>query len=176
MFKSTAALGVAVLISASAWGQEVRNFDDWAMSYSTEGTPFILTRNDSGSLFGQWCDAEESSCYWILASQTPCKKGNEAPALVSAEGGVTAITTICSTPITVAGKLMYRVLLSPFDDMEKIIKGGARISFALAVENDNFRVIRYSLKGVSLANLAMNRAKLELAQKLNKKTTRDVTL
>lgn len=66
-------------------------------------------------------------------------------------------------------------MLSPFDTLELVAKRGDRISFAVAIEGDTFRVFRFSTKGVPAALFWMDGAKARHVNR-KQKSTSDVNL
>ncbi len=163
---------VALAAHGAARGEA---FLDWFGTIGQNGLPFIATVNDSNSYLGQWCEGDVQKCFWLLVTKLPCKTGTSAPALVNSSAGVTVITATCAGVLQISGETYYRNALSTFDAVESVLKKNERISFALAIEDDSFRVFRFSAKGVPAALFWMAAEKTKQADK-KQKTTSDVTL
>jgi hypothetical protein len=46
---------------------------------------------------------------------------------------------------------LYRYIFSEFDTVDKIVKESTRVGFAVPLQSDNFRVVRFDLKGANRA-------------------------
>lgn len=154
---------------------------DWMVGLDNNGRPYMSTINESGNLFGKFCDFEEGSCFWLLAMpDASCEQRSEYPVLVSVGSGAFSSSITCSTPVVYEGKTVYRSLLSNPDDMDKYVSQPGRIGFAVPMVAGTFKAIRFSLTGASSAFVrfdelvkAASKAQNERKQRAG---TKDVTL
>lgn len=168
---------LTVLIVTFTSSSSSQTYGSWTVGTGSDGMPFVVTTNDSGAMLGKWCTATSATCFWMLVTTQPkCQEGAMPPMLVNAAGlGAKAINSTCVQPITISGQINYRLLLAPHDDVENIVSGATKIGFAMALEEDGFRVIRFSLNGSSLA-LTRWSVLAEKAVKVINQGTRDQSL
>lgn len=140
-----------------------------------------MTANESGNLFGQWCDLEELSCFWMIATlATTCEQSAEYPILGNTSDGSFHTSMTCSTPKKFNGKTYHRSLLSGPDQLDKMTSQTGRIGFAVPMAAASFKAIRFSVTGASDAlarfsvlGVAARKRQLEKRQRTG---TKDVTL
>jgi hypothetical protein len=165
--KHTIALALA-LVSMSAHGQTI---GDW--SYQVKRPFYAGTLNDSGHVFGQWCDVDAGSCIYVLVLSTRCDEDESYPVLVNSDTSSLSTTLVCRGRLE-SGK--YRYSLGNFDDIDAIVRKAKRVGIAIPLEGDQFRVVRFSLEG-ALASLTIMRASAEKAVPVQPtKSTRDQRL
>jgi hypothetical protein len=128
-----------------------QTFGDWFVEPENNAKPFLFTANDSGGIFGKWCDAKEGHCFWLLALKTSCATGASAPALLSFGGEVTSVQLTCFGELMIANERYYRYTVSNPDTVDRGVLGSSRVSFAMALEADNFRVMRFNTSGARAA-------------------------
>ncbi|WP_382321315.1 hypothetical protein ACFJGX_11160 [Hydrogenophaga sp. UC242_50] len=131
---------------------------------------YAATINDSGAVLGQYCFFEDESCYWILANNIGCEEGEIYPALTSSEITSSSIEMVCGGKLS-EGKTRY--FLKPFDTIEKISQGSKYIGIAIAMDDGQFRVNRFDLRG---ATAAMKRATELFHKTPRRSSTKDRTL
>lgn len=145
---------------------------DWA--YSLTETYYAATINDSGSAFGQWCDTDEASCFYMVAMKTRCDSDDAYPALINTDSGALSVKLICK------GKHkerdLYRYVISDFSKVDTLVKSGKRVGIAIPIDSDEFRVIRFSLDGASVAVTAMRSAVSASVNNPGRRDTRDKRL
>lgn len=159
-----------VFASAAASAQWTHGIDD-------EKMPYMAVANDSGNLFGQWCNKEDLACFWMIVTKTKCEQGSSIPGLLNspANNGATSVRLLCSKPTTFRGEAYHRMLVAPFDNVTTLVKGQSRISLAVPMADGSFTVMRYDISGI---DAAIRRIDLEKAQFLEnqKNSTRDQRL
>lgn len=131
---------------------------------------YAATLNSSGHLIGQYCFFKSGDCKYLLGAGITCTEGNEYPALINSTSGSTHVTIICG------GKVGDQnvFLLSPFDDIDSIIRNADRIGIAVPMENDKFKVSRFSLSGSTHAIESMrSSAEKKMSKKPVKSTVAD---
>lgn len=148
----------------------------WNSGKDQEGLPYTFTINDSGNMFGQWCSKEAEACYWMLASQRTCEPGIEIPSVINTEGGAVAISLKCLSSTVIAGKLYYRLVMSPFETVRSALQGQARIAIATPMQDVSFTVMRFDTTGVDAALSRMDTAKRIYFETESKKSTKDQRL
>lgn len=161
---------VATALTASA--VQAESFGAWYVGLTDENVPMMFVTNDSGNLFGKWCDAGEASCYWLLVTKTMCEKGSAAPLLINVNSGAMTTTNTCLGERAVGGDKMYRTVLHKPDEIDKIVRENESIAIALALEGGNFRVLRFDL---SQGRSALNRWE-QLTKTMSPTSTKDKTL
>ncbi|MBV9360122.1 MAG: hypothetical protein JO292_01905 [Betaproteobacteria bacterium] len=113
---------------------------------------FAITANDSGGLFGQYCVLAASSCVYVVAFLTGCESGSRYPVLANTDAGSTQLEVKCDGQLTAPGVAgLYRYVFIDFDVIDKVVKGATRVGFAFPLHGDQFKVIRFSLKGANEA-------------------------
>ena len=167
------ALAIACVLTCGAQDATV---GDWTFGTATDGTPYTYTMNESGGVFGQWCDGTEGSCFWVVASTSRCADNVQYPVIVNGATTSFAATFICSGTVQLSGKTHYRYVLSPFDSVQSAVMQGARIGIAIPMTGEEFRVLRFSLNGAAFMSQKMDSAKLIFWENKSKKSTRDLRL
>jgi hypothetical protein len=124
---------------------------DWIYGVSdNRATFYAFTTNDSGSVFGEWCSASTGKCLWMVGMTASCNEESSAyPILANADGGAGPVSIICG------GKLentdFYRYQFSSWKDLEALLKDATQIGFAIPLKAGQFRVVRFSLNGLTAA-------------------------
>jgi len=123
---------------------------DWSAGIDSKSGEFVYaaTVNDSGSLFGQYCFKSNKSCLYLLAMTVACNPGNKYPVLVNSDIGSYVLQIYCFDKFKDG---LYRYSFTNFDDIDGIVKRASRVGFAVPMEGDQFKVIRFSLFGANKA-------------------------
>src|SRR5437667_8824905 len=141
-----AVMGGVELVSAQAFGE-------WAVDIKDPNVFFAVTLNDSDHLIGQYCYTSEHSCVWLLAMSTRCKKGDTYPVLANSDAGAASLQLLCDGQLENGH---YRYVFTGFDDVDKLVRDSkTRIGFAFPMEGDEFRVVRFDLRGAEKALTTM---------------------
>lgn len=134
-------------------------FGEWSVDLTNDRAYlFAATANDSGAVFGQYCQLEESTCYWVLGIATSCERGNSYPVLANTQGSAAPLTVICDGQLSSG---LYRYVFKPFDTVDGLLLNMPRIGFAFPLTGDQFRVVRFSLDG---AHRAVNTLRQQVLQ------------
>lgn len=149
-----------------------QQFGDWGTSYSKDGDfVFAATMNDSDALLGQYCYFKEDACLWMLGTRTRCAENHKYPVLANSESGSFPLEIYCT------GKVSNGSYLYAFTDCESIsdmVSKGSMVGFAIPLLSDQFKVVRFSLRG---ANSAINKMSSSFKTRLPTKIgTRDKIL
>ncbi|HEX4879692.1 MAG TPA: hypothetical protein VFV39_07605 [Limnobacter sp.] len=135
---------------------QAANFGSWFNDITNSGDAvFSATMNDSGNLLGQYCYLEQGNCVWLLGMDTACKEGDKYVVLANSDTGAAHISVYCGGQLKSG---TYQYIFSEFDAVDNIVKEGARVGFAVPLQRDNFRVVRFDLKGSKQAITAMQTA------------------
>jgi hypothetical protein len=129
---------------------------DWI--YEVSVPHYAATINDSGNIFGQWCDTSEGSCFYLLAMPTRCEDEASYPVLVNSDMGSLTTTLVCRGKLD--GRNLYRYVMANFDDIDNLVRKSRRVGIAMPLEGDEFRVSRFSLSGAA-ASLSLMRSAAE---------------
>jgi hypothetical protein len=143
-------------------------FGDWGSVMSDDGNPGALTINDSGQFFGQVCVPAQDTCEWIISMTLSCTPGAEYVVLMNAASGAGEVKLRCDRFI---GE-RWRYVFTDTQVMADAVASGKKIAFAIALPDEQFRVVRFSLDGNVEARKEMFKNALE---RQNKSTT-DINL
>lgn len=150
-------------------------FGSWHVGKNSDSYPYMYTVNDSGNFLGHWCDDEVDKCFWMLGSKTKCDVGIQIPAIANSSTGVRHVTLHCAEPKVIAGQTVWRNIIDGGEGFETVITSGDKISIAIPLEGESFKVIRFSLAGSAAAS---NRWVSLLKEAVGKKdaSTKDAVL
>lgn len=152
------AIVLTVILSPLSYAE---SFGSWTTGVGTSRTyHYAATVNDSGALLGIYCYPSENSCVWILGTFTTCEKGDSYPILANSDTGAIHLSILCDGK---ADNKLYRYAFTNFDAINDLIKKGAKVGFAVPLQSDEFRVIRFDLGG-------SNRAIAAMTEKANRET------
>jgi hypothetical protein len=144
----------AVMFSSPV-GSHAQSFGDWYAETSDPATMYAASVNDSGNVLGQYCFPDDGACVWLIGIKTGCEPGGKYPVLANSDTGAAHLDALCG------GKLsdgLYRYAFSDFSAIDNFIKQATRVGFALPLQEDQFRVIRFNLDGASRAVSVMRAA------------------
>lgn len=150
---------------------------DWTYGRTDDGATFYaFTTNESGSAFGEWCGLSTGKCLWMVGMNVSCDEhASTVPVLANTDSGAGAIMISCDGVLQNTN--LYRYVFSSWKDVESLLTNSSRIGFAIPMQADQFRVVRFSLKGQSEAVGAMEQ-RLNAVLKVTppKPDSRDATL
>lgn len=153
-----------------------QTFGEWSAGITDSGELlYAITVNDSGNLLGQYCVPATGSCIWLLGMSAACKEDDQYPILANSDAGAVHIMVRCDAKLE---KGLYRYVFTDFDTVNGIITKGLRIGFAVPLQTDQFRVVRFDLSGSRRAITLMRTAAEEAHKKstLKKTDTKDQNL
>ena len=150
-------LGAFLLLAFGGVGiAQAQVFDDWIVDVNDPTFYSAVTVNDSGHQFGQVCIFNgDSSCYWVIDMSTTCKKGDKYPVLANADSAAVYLEMICTGPIKGGGS---GYAFTNFDQVDKLVRESKRVGFAVPLQDDEFVVVRWNLRGAGTALSAMQEA------------------
>lgn len=148
IFFRSAFLASMVLLSSfvSSEFKEIQSDGDWSYYYDPDDIISVsATFNTSDQIFGQFCNALDQSCYYMMSLDVACVSEEETPALLNTSAGVYAITLICDQELDDGD---YRYYLTPFDNIDDAVRNSTgQIGIAMGLQGGKFAVERYSLFG-----------------------------
>jgi len=136
------------------------HYQDWETGVSADGSMYYaLTMNDSGAAFGEWCSAGTRQCIWMVGMSAGCQGNSSYPILANTDAGAQSLTISCGGKL--AGTQLWRYQFMSFMDVEHLLRDTHRIGFAIPMQADQFRVVRFSLSGAAAAVSSMQAAVVE---------------
>ena len=156
--------GVLVLTLMQPAGAGDFTVGDWVWNIDDPEMPMAGTTNDAGQVLMQLCYPESGNCLYAVGFDTNCTEGNSYPALVNADTGADSMKFICGGELKDGTHLM---LAEDFDQIDKVVRKSKRIGFALPMEGDAFKAVRFSLRGSGDALDAMRK----VAERASKNTS-----
>ncbi|MGB0662768.1 MAG: hypothetical protein ACPGMR_03155 [Pontibacterium sp.] len=104
---------------------------------------FAATTTEAGRFFGQFCYLDSNTCHYKMRVDLPCTVGQEYPVLVNTDIGARHLAVICFGNTTKGAILDF----NNFDMIDELVKSASVIGIAIPVENNRFKVFRFSLIG-----------------------------
>ena len=138
---------LVLFFTSSSVGAEPIQSKDWVWSMDNNEFFYAGTTNNSQHFFGQFCYFETEDCIYLLSVKVTCETEAEMPALVNSDKGAIHVSLIC-------GHMYegYNVLyMTPFDDVDLIVRQSSYLRIAIPMESDQFKVSRFSLIGSTSA-------------------------
>lgn len=171
-------LAVTGLLAAFSHAQSVpaQAVGDWFYGADNDGLPYIFTMNDSGGVFGRWCDKDSESCVWLLLVKTQCDLNAVVPALINADSGATGIELTCLGERTLVGERYYRLSFNNYSVVNSIVSRNSRIGVAVGSKDDGFRVFRFPISGGTSLLPRMDAAASARLEMLRRRGTKDRVL
>lgn len=166
------------LCSIVATAHASTTFRDWVAGVTHDGASYYAaTTNASGEVFGQWCSRHSGDCVWLIGMSVGCDRDSAYPVLANSGLGGESLTITCGG--TIADTNLSRYSFSDFDSITKLVSGAGGVGFAIPMQSDQFRVVRFSLVGATQALNAMHAVAQDAEKDSRKSTssdTRDETL
>lgn len=121
---------------------------DWRTGVTTNGKEFFAyTLNDSGQAFGEWCSVDSGYCTWMIGMSYGCDKNFAYPVLANSDAEAESLSMNCSG--TIEDTDLSRYAFTDFKLVKSLLKDGHVVGFAIPMQSDQFRVIKFSLDGCS---------------------------
>ncbi len=165
-----------------AWGAsalaQAEDYGKWTVSTEDKTMMYAVTFNDSGALFGQYCYPDKGSCLWLVSTSTACDKDHKYPVLANSDGGAAPLTLQCQGSIGGKGEdAKYAYVFTDFDAVSNLVKNATRIGFAVPLQADQFKVVRFEVGGSAPALAAMRKKASDAMDEARPASnTRDQTL
>lgn len=118
---------------------------DWYVNLAGADTKFAYTENKAGEILGQFCgiDEEGFDCLYLFTLDMDCESGEDYLALVNSDAGASHQKITCGEQLP-NGSYNYYFY---FGDINGTITGGSRLAIVVPTQEDQFKVLRFSLKG-----------------------------
>lgn len=118
-------------------------FDDWMTHPVSEDISAVYTTSSSGYVFSYACVLSHRKCLFSYTSDLNCKSDKKIPVLVNTEAGVFAVDATCKSGLK-------RSVFLEDDLFSEVVSRGnniGKLGIAMPLENSQFRVLEFSLKG-----------------------------
>ena len=168
MKKILQSLAISLLLISVSSFANIKQNKDWFWDLSLDAGNFVYaaTMNDSERLLGQYCYFDEGTCVYIVTLGITCTEGSKYPSIINSSAGVAQVDLICAHKFE--GENTF--FITPFDDVDNIIRQASNIGFAVAMEGDEFKVVRFSLLGSTHAIEMMRSGAEILSDQINYKS------
>lgn len=137
-------LGFALVSIASA---ETVTHGDWYWSSDSLNDGFIYSAstNDDGHILGQYCYFESDNCFYILAFDTSCEKGSAGYiGIANSELDARNVEFEC---LGILEGRLYGYIFKDFESIQEVVLQANKVGIAFPLQEDRFKVIRFSLIG-----------------------------
>jgi len=162
---------LVVLMVTSLGQAKPRYSKDWVLDIDGDDFLYASTLNSSRHILGQYCYLDSGNCMYLVDIGITCDKGYKTPALVNSNAGAVQVKLVCGHTYK-KNNVLY---IYPFDQIDTIVKQANYLSIAVPMENDRFKVSRFSLSGstyaIELMRMAAERA---MEPRPSKKERQDV--
>lgn len=155
-------LGLAISIPAHS--DEYLSSGDWKYSLNDpEGAILEATTTASGGevMLSQVCVLESKDCIYMVNFDVTCEEDSKLPALVNTDKGALTVTLLCTDTKATDGT--NYMIIQPFDEFDGALRGAKRLGFVVPMEEDEFRAVRFSMRGavgaIDRMRAAANRSK-----------------
>lgn len=160
--RQIAFFGFILAIYSIPVGAVDARFEDWMVDVNSPDKKFAYSVNQAGEVIGQLCTyaSDGNNCVYIFTMNLECKVGNEYPVLVNSDVGAIGLKVVCDRRLS-GGSYRYFFY---YDDIDEAISTASNLSMVFPTDNDQFRVLRFSLSG-SLAAIKKMREAADQMQK-----------
>jgi hypothetical protein len=132
-----------------------QSYGDWFVETSKATYFYAVSVNDSGNVLGQFCFPGDGSCIWLIGMKPSCKSGARYPVLANSDAGAVHLEVLCDGQLESG---LYRYAFTSFDNVDNMVRQSSRVGFAIPLEEDQFRVVRFNTRGGAAALSAMRSA------------------
>jgi len=148
----------------------------WTYGQTSDKTArYAMTVNDSNGILSQRCEADQEQCFWSIAISTQCEKDASFPILASTDTGAAHLTVYCGRSFVYNGDTYYQYFFN-FDAVDKLVRSGQTIGFAMALQSGQFRVVRFDLSNAVKTIDSMRALASADIDRKPKKKTKDLVL
>jgi hypothetical protein len=128
---------------------------DWYWNVDNRNAVYAGTSNSAENLLAQFCYAESGKCLYAVAFGITCEEGEEYLALINTDKGAHSVDMVCGEALDSGEHLM---VLKDFDRVDGLVRSATRIGFVMPMKGDEFKAIRFSLRGAAKALDSMRAA------------------
>lgn len=146
------ALILTLLAGIAQAASPIVPFGDWSSGLTGDRKSFnAVTLNDAHEALGEFCFFDSQQCTWQFNLQLTCRENENFWLLANTDSGYLPLQAKCLGFNTFTNGYDY-VFIS-WKDAEKILKDRTNnvVAFAMPIGGTQFRVIRFSLRGVNEA-------------------------
>lgn len=133
----------AAICSSSMAVADSYSSGDWVWTTDNPGFYLAATQDTSNHLIGQYCYIESRDCMYLVDLRVTCEIGDVYTALINSDKGAIPVTLVCSHEYE--GHNVF--VISPFDDIDNVVRNASRMGIVIPLEGDQFKVARFSLRG-----------------------------
>jgi hypothetical protein len=141
-------VGVVCALATTSGLAAERRSGDWTWNTEAADLQWAGTENGAGQELGQFCYPQDGHCIYAVSFDTTCKDGDSYPAIVNSDAGAATLNLRCGPRLDNGANLM---VVEDFEQIDRIVRSGSRIGFALPMESDAFKAVRFSLHGADTA-------------------------
>jgi len=151
-----AALLTALAIASTAGAQQ--RFGSWFVTQSSEdATVFVAaTVSSSGELLRKICGPR--ACLWMFTSKYKCQEGAEQDMLATSDGGTMMFLDLRCVGALEDDDGYYDTVFKDYDSIDRLIRSGKVIGFAMALKGGEFKVSRFNTDGAVDAAMEASRS------------------
>jgi hypothetical protein len=142
-------LGAA--LSASAGDRPI---GDWKWNVDDPELYSAGIELPGGHVLAQFCIPNKGSCFYAVGFGITCEPNEKYHVLVNSDVGSSQLEFVCGDSI---GKQNV-LLAADFDALDSVVRDANRVGFAIPMANDEFKAVRFSLRGSNEAIDAMREA------------------
>lgn len=121
----------------------------WSLELDDPELVYALNMNEAGSGLAQTCLPKIDSCVWMLLMSTTCEEGATYPILANSDAGASHLEVRCNGRFGRSELRMYA--FTDFKAVDSIVRAARRVGFAVPLQRDQFRVIRFGLEQADAA-------------------------
>lgn len=147
---SAAAVALWMIVPSVAQAGD-RISGDWTWNVDDPDLFVAATTNSAGHLLGQFCRPESADCMYVVGFDIYCDPGDTYPVLVNSDAGAAQLEFLCSGKVGDQNVLVA----ADFDAIDTLVRQANRIGFALPMQGDDFKAVRFGLIGSNEALDAM---------------------
>jgi hypothetical protein len=141
---------ILTLLTGVAQASPPVTFFDWFSGPTDDNASFsAITANDASEILGEFCFYSTQKCSWQISIDLRCKENEQHWVLANADSAYEPLTITCMGFNKANSK--YNYSFNSWKDAEALFKNRQNnlVGFAMPIANTQFRVIRFSLKGVN---------------------------
>jgi hypothetical protein len=141
-----AAYLLAYTLALHAHAQQIKHIGDWAVNFSIADMRIASTTNSAGATAGVACFVKRSECQAYIAPNFTCAQNAMVPMMINSAVGAYPLITRCEHIDE-----LHLLVIDEFDSAIEAFQSGGEIGFALPMQSGEFRVLRFSTIGATLA-------------------------
>jgi len=127
---------------------------DWIWNVDDPEVFVAGTENSAGHNLAQVCATDSNQCLFFVSFGINCEPDNRYTVLVNSDVGASTMQFLCMDDSD--GE--HSLVAMDFEAMDKLVRQASRVGFAIPMEGDDFKAVRFSLIGSNEAMDAMRTA------------------